>query len=497
MEKKCESEILIYNLLNDAKENNPDLYEPLTKIFRYLYTDLKKFFRNPSVDITINIKKEDDIKFLQNIKEYLYEEFIESEDGILKNLEQLYNNKPTYFSYFYKKIEPFLEMISSEFYSEYGIYNYVFNLYTMLKFNSLHPDDFDNFKTIVDDYAGFFITSTEDLFSKDYKNNNLNDKKNVIDALLNYNDYKNGEKIREKLLILLDEMNTEYTDTLLSEYKLAAENLLNCHEQIKILREKGINIEEETIEVVEEEQLKNINNIHSATMYTEKKSCPSQFILYAPIFLIGNNFEYFKYKLDEVEDNDDIKIDILNYIKKINTDFFEYLNKSLGLEDSFIHCMNAVFNSDTYHEVDSKLIDLVTASDIYQENESMALNLIKDIDSSKHKEVIDGIVMQWPSSSDMDKNNMIKKPQKIIDRMYELHQRIETAPSNEYYKKRRSSYYHRLTLRSFSDNVIYIIKKEKQKKQEELNKQILAPVQEPEPQKKPKGLGSLFNKKNN
>ena len=48
--------------------------------------------------------------------------------------------------------------------------------------------------------------------------------------------------------------------------------------------------------------------------------------------------------------------------------FFDFLNEKIDVPDSFISCMNIVLDSDTYHEVASKLEDIVKLSQILNEN---------------------------------------------------------------------------------------------------------------------------------
>ena len=161
--------------------------------------------------------------------------------------------------------------------------------------------------------------------------------------------------------------------------------------------------------------------------------------------------------------------------------------------------MTIVLDSDTYYEIKSKLHDLIKASKIYEEDEKDALKLISELNSVKHKEVIDGIVMSWPENNNINK---VEKPKQIIERMMKLHQTIPDAPNDEFYYKRSNSYYSKLTLKSFSERVISQIQENRTRKEKELQQKAkeeaeALKLQEQEQAKKPKGLGSLFTKKNN
>ena len=201
--------------------------------------------------------------------------------------------------------------------------------------------------------------------------------------------------------------------------------------------------------------------------------------------------------LNQKEDNQYIQNDILSYIKKMDSSFFEFLNEKLEVEDSFISCMNMALDSDTYYEVASKLDDIVKASKTYKEDLISSLDLIKDLKSTRHKEVIDGVVMSWPENNNINK---INKPEKIIDRMRKLQQTLEFSPGDEFYTERKGNYYYPLTLKNFSDRVIGHIKEARNKKAREIAEQKRQEEEAKKQQeeiKKPKGLGSLFAKKNN
>ena len=84
--------------------------------------------------------------------------------------------------------------------------------------------------------------------------------------------------------------------------------------------------------------------------------------------------------------------------------------------------MEIVFDSDSYHEMSSKLNLMKDASLAYENgNKKEALELIKEIDSDKHKEIFNDKIVSYPKSS----INQIDKPKRIIDRMKYLYSRIE------------------------------------------------------------------------
>ena len=107
--------------------------------------------------------------------------------------------------------------------------------------------------------------------------------------------------------------------------------------------------------------------------------------------------------------------------------------------------------------------------------------------------------MEWPENNNINK---VEKPKQIIDRMIKLHQTIEDAPNSDFYYNRSTHYYSKLTLTGFSERVVTQINENRTRKLRELERKAKEEEeaqrqQELEQAKKPKGLGSLFTKKNN
>lgn len=134
--------------------------------------------------------------------------------------------------------------------------------------------------------------------------------------------------------------------------------------------------------------------------------------------------------IDDIEDNNNIKKDLYLFVgENIKFELFDELNKSDKKRDSFISCMKVVFDSDTYHEMYSKLNLLKQASFEYEKGKKKeAFELIKEVDSDKHKEVINGQIVSYPRNS----INKIEKPKMIIDRMKELYFRIDDSFDVDY-----------------------------------------------------------------
>ncbi|MBE6151061.1 MAG: hypothetical protein E7162_04545 [Firmicutes bacterium] len=499
----CEPEIKIYNFLQDIRKEKPEFYEPVKRILRYMYKIVKKDYFDEEANDFFKIGEKDKGKNIVAAQKNMFKYYVHDEDGILDNLIKITKDNPEYFTYFYHKIEPFLEMAENGIYSEYGIYKYVFNIYTILRFYSMYKEDFDGFKMITDDLSTLFITSLLNIdrsisYIWGADKPNFYTKMDVIEALLSLPNYKTNEKIREEIKKVLDEINYIYEDNLLKEYKRMSETLISLYQAVDELKEKGYIVKPEVIDKLEDEIMYNVKNGKINGDYSEKRRyAGTNIVLFIPLFLIQERYEIFKEMLNKKEDNQYIQNDILSYIKKMDPSFFDFLNQKMDVEDSFISCMNIVLDSDTYHEVASKLDDVVKASKLYKEDEQASLELISALKSTRHKEVIDGVVMHWPENNNINKTN---KPEKIIDRMRLLQKTLEFAPSDEFYTERKGSYYYPLTLKNFSDRVIGHMKEARNKKEREIAEQKRQEEEAKKQQeeiKKPKGLGSLFAKKNN
>ena len=103
---------------------------------------------------------------------------------------------------------------------------------------------------------------------------------------------------------------------------------------------------------------------------------------------------------------------------------FEYLNSLDGQTgDSFIQCLNVLFDSDTYFEFNSKANSLIKASLCFKDGDiEESLLEVRGLDSLKHKKHIDNNVLSFS----MDTNKPVNRELSIFRRMLALY--------DEYYK---------------------------------------------------------------
>ena len=179
----------------------------------------------------------------------------------------------------------------------------------------------------------------------------------------------------------------------------------------------------------------------------------------------------------------------------MDIDFFDELNKDLNdSNDSFITLMKIAFDSDSYHELGSKLNDIIKASKLYKTNKSEALKVIEELQTKKHKEVIDGIVVAYSDNS----INKIDKPKTIFERMLALYRHIPHCPLERDYEYWLN--YHSLsniTIDGVANSIKNCFAVNKKRAEESQEKERWAKLeseiqQQQEEPKKVKGLGSIF-----
>lgn len=141
--------------------------------------------------------------------------------------------------------------------------------------------------------------------------------------------------------------------------------------------------------------------------------------------IVNDNLFYICKRINEIDDNVNIKNELKAFVyENIYSALFSDLDQVDQKRDSFISCMNIIFDSDTYYEMNSKLNLLKKAIFSYKNgNKKSAFELIKEIDSDKHKEVINGKIVSYPKNP----INEFEKPKKIIDRMKILYLRRDSS----------------------------------------------------------------------
>ncbi len=498
--KECDVEYKIHSLLLKLKKDNGNIYEPTKRILKYLYKTVKEDYFEHHIESEYRKDKEDRIKVMISAEKCLFEYYVNEEEGVLENLIALCNDDRKYFYKFYEGIETFLEMSENNLFSNYGVYKYVFNMYAMLKAYQYHHD-FETFSVVVDDLSNFFIESILDLNNSSYSSSMFGlpkrefvHKKELIDIIMSCKGYENRPFLRENLKEVLNNINEPYSEGYLEKYK----EILRCYKELIDFQEQNPKLDQKNFESIENDLLKNLEAC--SKNYRGYNYDRIEFFNYfLPILLQNKRYDFFKNELNTIEENIKYRKDILKQVGTLDIDFFEFLNKELKTEnDSFISTIKVVFDSDTYCELQSKLNDLKKASNLYKENPQEALQIIKELTTNKHKEVIDGIMMIWPRTNTV---NQIEKPKTILERTIALHKRLEYPLEEKVYHDKANSSYYQNTIKDFVNSIQNEIASNKKKIIDDMKKkeeEAKAQEQTPEPPKKQKGLGSIFSQfKNN
>lgn len=473
----CTPEEKIHTLLLDLKKNTPYLYDPVKRVLSYLYKTIKCDYFEKSIMLEYGKYKDDCCSKIISAQNNLYDNYIDGEDAILDIFINMCHDHVKYFNHFFSTIEPFLEMSEEHLYSGYEIFNYVFNIYTMLKTYDICKDDYETFAKTVDAFVNFFVTSKVDM-KRGYSSSlfflakqEFVSKATLIDDLIELKKYKALPLFDEMLKQILDEINMSYNNSTRRQYD---ELIASYKELYENIRDENCEFNPQTVERIEQEL---------ETLFKENKNnkaSPSVLKYCSKVLLVGERYNFIKSALPEVEPTPKFQKDILMRISAMNAKFFDDFNKEIESEsDTFITLMKIVFASGTYFELISKLDCINQASTIYQEDPQKAFQLIESLNTDKYKEEINGVKMAWPKNNSLNQGD---RPKTILERTIALHTTLEYAPTvKDYYERIESTYYTKNILEFIQSTRSQFEFNEKKalealkKEQEELEKAELPP----------------------
>lgn len=276
---------------------------------------------------------------------------------------------------------------------------FIFPLGLMLEAEVYHKDNFENFNALVDDLGEI----ERSFYREDFKKIDFFHSSLFLKPLLSHPNYKNLPNFRSFMMHEIANLDTRYLGKIYMLY--------NRFNELK----KDYN--SEYLDSIFDLKVKSISENGK-----DKTYCSN--ILLAK----EGRFLYLNDKLMEVETNRFIRKEIFSYIKKFNIEMFDVLNEGSS-EDSFIQCMDIVFDSDTYCEMFNKLKVLKNISDMYRLGSTIdALNKLKDLNNCSYKEMLNDQIVSYPINS----INQVEKPKRIIDRMKELYPRFDRDVSYDF-----------------------------------------------------------------
>ena len=313
---------------------------------------------------------------------------LESNNGLKILLKDMYDNLDNRF------IERYKECFSSTFgFHRRKIlpdkYINTFNiLYMFLETYRYNSSDFDNFNCIVND-----------ILSNSYSKDFLFDS-NRIDLI-------------ERII-----SNKNYKD--LPELRNLFKNILTCSSEE--LSDSYLYYQSMFMIIDDDMDLDFVSSIikYSMDNYDKEERSVVVDLFNSDILNTSDRFWYVNNKLKEVEPNYFIRKEIFSKISSFNTYMFDEVSRD---EDYFIKALNIILDSDSYIELTSKLDVVSIASDLYSSGKCHeGLNYLRLLDSSYHKEIINGRIIAYP----------LTKPNTIVERMASLYSDIDSTKSREF-----------------------------------------------------------------
>ena len=349
-----------------------DTHIPNFKEFDYscLKTILDDMYNNP------------DKRFISAFKNCFFSSRLEIVDIVLRDINYEINE--------YDKM----------FFHRYAI-GYFCTFYTILKAYEFQKDSFENFKCVLDDIGYVELIDIDFKYLKNW----FKERNNSVQNIISRDNYKDNLSIRS---FLREMVGCNQCDI----FKNYCSFLCNLFDDINSF--KGDNIFKKIdIDCLVDRVIFWYINSSIVDMIND--------ILYDKILLFGDRFSYVNSRLDELNlFLPERESEIFSMVKKLNINLFEDLQRD-GEKDFFITCMDIVFDSDSYHELFSKLDSLKEIGKLYEnENRVGALDVIKELNDSKHKDTYCGKIVSFGNYM-----NKIEKPKRIIDRMKYLYGRID------------------------------------------------------------------------
>jgi len=384
--------------LEEIRNNNPANYEKIDYIFTFLYQKIGQKYFNSQLP-----------PFYDHLKRSLFQQYVESQTGIIKNLFDIcLDSDQRFLELFYNKIYVPISLY------EYGTidhsYTYVYNLYAMLKAYQENKEDFDKFKIVVEDLAHLF---------NDFGDNDiepLSVRRDLIDKIVKSDFYPTSTLLRDLMVRLMSSVDDKITD----EEKQRLNTMFKWLEQLSRDKKKylklgyvGNRVNPEIFDVI----------VDDITLLVHNDLLPGCEPFYDPILILGDRYRTLKEAIKIVPANH--REEVYSYFTNLDIGLFEEKPKREN-QDAFIECIENIFDSDTYFEFLNKLTALAEANKQYTNfNKEEAFRIIEDLASDKHKQIFSDIVLKFP-----DCTNQVDKPKSISERTKQLYIVNNLMPDN-------------------------------------------------------------------
>ncbi len=411
---------VIYNLLEYFKKNSK--YEERSlRLLRFLYDDV---YRDLSLKIEEGEKEELEsyASFLSGFQAGLDAFIDDDKNSILYYFKEMIDdNKEEFIDYFFDKIGTYFTIVDNHLFREadFIYYTCVFNIYMMCLSYHKYKDDFEKYKKYLDDFSlliGPGSLSDEE-FDSDYEFF-LSTKKEILDKIFNIDNFEEIPILKSKFdECFKDICKTSYDSSDIEEVL----EQLNFIERI-IIDMRELKDKDPSFDV--EHVFKNIEG------WVDLLSEDDEYF-YAPILLYGNRLEYIRDCFYSYLDHGDYMDQVIEYVGSYNNKMFRYLDSvSKDGKDSFVTCMDMVFDSDSLEELEKKLVVLKEASEMFSSDHvsyQEVLEKIKDLSSDKFKKVYNGRKVMYRC----DTANKTSDSTEIYERMIEIYSQMFEVSEDE------------------------------------------------------------------
>lgn len=459
--------------LEEIKEINPINYDKINRVLRFLYKTVQCDYFEKKINMSKLSEEiyhaahiggssvlQQEVTSHVNLKETLFNNYIESKNGIINMLfDMAQEEDQRFFEYFINKIDVPLTMFENGINCKTESCMYVYNLYVMLRAYT-GKNDFETYKIIVDDVRDLFI-------DKNNGNWTENNKKSLIDKIINNEFFPEIDLLRGLLIRTLTENNSidEKDEKRLNTMFMFLKEVTRDKIKYGKLGNVGYNIKPEIFNIIASD----------IALLVHRDLLPGCEPFYDPIILFGDRYKVLKEEMKKVGVNH--REEVYSYFVSVCPGLFDELN--LGKEeDVFNECIKKIFDSDTYSELYRKLEDFSKADELYQKgNKKEAFEKIKTIMTESYKDTLLGTVLEFPTNN----NNKIEKPNGISERAKALYIKHDLVPFDFNWDILESSNYSLLTLKERIETEVYDYNTSKQMA---LQQEVKMQVEEPKQKKK-------------
>lgn len=351
---------------------------------------------------------------LNNLKSNL-SYFLDGDNSIVTYFcEMVKEDKKEFIDLFIEKSEPYFELIKNKYYesSDYKIVSFGFNLYVMLAAYHFCKDDFERYKAVLED-VDFLINYNS------FSNGNtlLLKKKYVIDTLISSSVYAKSKCLRSELISILKDMSNGYGFK--EDYHKNIEVAINSITKIQCEYEEVSNEYPDCL-------MLDLNSLSSTILHSVKygETISSRYNKY---LFLGNRYNFVNSEIERYIPKGTLSDEVITRV--LDMDFTMFNEQSLGEDgkmdlpdnDFFIKCLTNVLDSDSFEEVNRKLVALSLATELYRDgSKEEALLKCGKLATDDFKTVNKGRVV----GCDYNSINVTNKPKAVSDRMVLAYKRL-------------------------------------------------------------------------